>query len=99
MTVIEIKPHPWGWKVFEAPGVEPVFREKDHAIGYAETRACFRLGEIRALDLTGNIDVPLRLMRRIECCGASVERQPVLIGCFGLCTRFSSHAHRGRVVP
>jgi hypothetical protein len=25
MTVIEIKPHRWGWKVFEAPGVEPVF--------------------------------------------------------------------------
>jgi hypothetical protein len=47
MTVIEIKPHPWGWKVFEAPGVEPVFREKDHAIGYAETRACFRSGDSR----------------------------------------------------
>jgi hypothetical protein len=26
MTLIEIKPHRWGWKVFEAPGVEPVFR-------------------------------------------------------------------------
>jgi hypothetical protein len=25
MTVIEVKPHAWGWKVFEAPGVEPVF--------------------------------------------------------------------------
>jgi hypothetical protein len=22
MTLIEIKPHRWGWKVFEAPGVE-----------------------------------------------------------------------------
>jgi hypothetical protein len=42
MTVIEIKPHRWGWKVFEAPGVEPVFLQKDQAIGYAETRACFR---------------------------------------------------------
>jgi hypothetical protein len=29
MTVIEIKPNRWGWKAFEAPGVEPVFpREK-----------------------------------------------------------------------
>jgi len=28
MTLIEIRPHPWGWKVFEAPGVEPVFPEK-----------------------------------------------------------------------
>jgi hypothetical protein len=25
MTLIEIKPHRWGWKVFEAPGIEPVF--------------------------------------------------------------------------
>jgi hypothetical protein len=50
MTIIEIKPHPWGWKVFEAPGVEPVFLEKRQAIDYAETRACFRSGEIRILD-------------------------------------------------
>jgi hypothetical protein len=28
MTLIEIKPHPWGWKIFEAPGVEAVFPEK-----------------------------------------------------------------------
>jgi hypothetical protein len=25
MTVIEIRPHHWGWKAFEAPGVEPIF--------------------------------------------------------------------------
>jgi hypothetical protein len=35
MTVIEIRPHPWGWKVFEAPGFEPVFRQKRQAIDYA----------------------------------------------------------------
>jgi hypothetical protein len=28
MTLIEIKPHGWGWKVFEALAVEPVFPEK-----------------------------------------------------------------------
>jgi hypothetical protein len=28
MTLIEIKPHGWGWKVFEASGVELVFPEK-----------------------------------------------------------------------
>ena len=50
MTVIEIKPHRWGWKVFEAPDVEPVVAEKRQAIDYAETRACFRSGEIRVLD-------------------------------------------------
>ena len=56
MTLIEIRPHAWGWKVFEAPGVELVFREKRQAIGYAETRACFRSGEIRVLGSSGNIE-------------------------------------------
>jgi hypothetical protein len=50
MTLIEIRPHRWGWKAFEAPGVEPVFLEKDQAIDYAENRACFRSGEIRILE-------------------------------------------------
>jgi uncharacterized protein DUF2188 len=56
MTLIEIRPHRWGWKVFEAPGVEPVFRDKDEAISYAENRACFRSGEIRILDSGGHIE-------------------------------------------
>jgi hypothetical protein len=56
MTVIEIKPYRWGWRVFEAPGVEPVFLEKRQAIDYAETRACFRAGEIRVLDSTGKLE-------------------------------------------
>jgi len=56
MTVIEIKLHPWGWKVFKSSGVEPVFPQKDQAIGYAETRACFRSGEIRVLDANGQLE-------------------------------------------
>ncbi len=56
MTVIEIKPHRNGWKVFEAPGVEPVFPEKRQAINYAENRASFRSGEIRILDSSGNVE-------------------------------------------
>jgi hypothetical protein len=56
MTVIEIKPHRWGWKAFEALGVEPVFPKKDQAIDYAQNRACFRSGEIRVLDSTGNVE-------------------------------------------
>ena len=56
MTVIEIRPYRNGWKVFEAPGVEPVFPEKDQAIDYAENRASFRSGEIRVLDSTGNVE-------------------------------------------
>jgi len=41
-AIIEIKPHRWEWKVFEAPGVEPVFPEKRQAINYAQNRANFR---------------------------------------------------------
>jgi hypothetical protein len=56
MTIIEIRPYRNGWKVFEAPGVEPVFLEKDQAIRYAENRASFRSGEIRILGSTGEIE-------------------------------------------
>jgi hypothetical protein len=56
MTMIEIKPHRWGWKVFEAPRIEPVFPEKHEALNYAENRACFRSGEIRILDSSGNVE-------------------------------------------
>jgi len=56
MTLIEIRPHAWGWKVFEAPGVDPVFPEKHQAINYAQNRASFRSGEIRILDSTGNVE-------------------------------------------
>ena len=56
MIVIEIRPFRNGWKVFEAPGVEPVFLEKEQAISYAENRASFRSGEIRVLDSADNIE-------------------------------------------
>jgi hypothetical protein len=56
MTVIEIRPHAWGWKVFEAPGVEPVFLDQEQAIDYAKSRACFRSGEIRILDSNGAVE-------------------------------------------
>jgi hypothetical protein len=56
MTVIEIRPFRNGWKVFEAPGVEPVFLEKEQAISYAENRASFRSGLIRVLDSTGKLE-------------------------------------------
>ena len=56
MTVIEVKPRKWGWCVFESRGVEPVFLQKDQAIGYAETRVRLRTGEIRIFDSTGNVE-------------------------------------------
>jgi hypothetical protein len=50
-----------GWTMFSArnriaPGIEPVFPQKDQAIYYAEGRACFRSGEIRILDSSGNVE-------------------------------------------
>jgi len=33
-----------------------VFPEKRQAINYAEGRACFRSGEIRILDSSGNVE-------------------------------------------
>jgi len=56
MTVIELRPHRWGWKACEAPGVEPVFPEKDHAVEYAQDRACFGSGEVRIFDLSGGVE-------------------------------------------
>jgi len=56
MIVIEIKPHRWGWEVFEAPGVQPVFPEKRQAINYAQNRVSFRTGEIRIFDSTGDLE-------------------------------------------
>jgi len=32
MTIIEIRPHRWSWKVFEAQGVDPVFPVRRQAI-------------------------------------------------------------------
>jgi hypothetical protein len=55
-TIIEIRPYRNGWKVFEAPGVEPVFLTQEQAINYAQNRACFRSGEIRILDLNGKVE-------------------------------------------
>jgi hypothetical protein len=55
-TIIEIKPWRNGWKVFECPGVEPVFLVKDQALSYAKGRASFRSGEIRVLDSAGTVE-------------------------------------------
>jgi hypothetical protein len=56
MTIIEIRPFRNGWQVYEAPGVQPVFLSQEQAVDYAQGRGCFRSGEIRILDLTGNLE-------------------------------------------
>jgi hypothetical protein len=43
-------------KRLEAPGVEPVFLNQEDAIDYATGRACFRSGEIRILDSSGDLE-------------------------------------------
>jgi hypothetical protein len=64
MTVIEIRPHRWGWKVFEAPGVELVVPEKDQAINYARNRASFRPGEIHVWIQPAISNAPFRSRKR-----------------------------------
>jgi hypothetical protein len=55
MNIIEIRPHRKEWKVFECPGVEPVFQTKEQALGYAQTRAGFSAVEIRIIDSAGEV--------------------------------------------
>jgi hypothetical protein len=45
----------------DAPGVGPVFPEKDQAVNYAQNRASFRAGEVRIVDSTGNVECSLFL--------------------------------------
>jgi hypothetical protein len=56
VTIIEIRPFRNGWQVYESPGVQPVFLNQEDAIDYATGRACFRSGEIRVLDSSGNVE-------------------------------------------
>jgi hypothetical protein len=55
-TIIEIRPHFGGWKVFAEQGLEPYFSEREQAIHYASTRTALRRGEIRILSPYGEID-------------------------------------------
>jgi hypothetical protein len=67
MTVIEIRPHRWGWKAFEAPGVEPVFPEKDQAIDYAQTPASDQV-KFTFWIRPASLNTELRLANRIANC-------------------------------
>jgi hypothetical protein len=73
MTVIEISPHKWGWRVFEAPSVEPVFPQKDQAIGYAETRACSGRVKFAFWIRAASSNARLRSMSRIGSCDVQVR--------------------------
>jgi len=56
VTIIEIRPFRNGWQAFETPGVQPWFLNQQDAIDYATGRVCFRSGEIRVLDSSGNVE-------------------------------------------
>jgi hypothetical protein len=58
MKITQVKPARGGWKVFEMPGVEPVFIRPDsqrQAIDYAKTRQGFGRGEVRVVNSAGEI--------------------------------------------
>jgi hypothetical protein len=65
-TIIEIRPHFGGWKVFEGNGIEPYFSEREQAIHYAETRTALRRGEIRVLNTHGEIDETITFDERSD---------------------------------
>jgi hypothetical protein len=65
-TIIEIRPHFGGWKVFEGNGIEPYFSEREQAIHYAENRRALRRGEIRILSAQGEIEETIAFDERFE---------------------------------
>jgi hypothetical protein len=68
MSIIELRLQSAGrWKVFEAPGVEPVFPNRGGALSYAESRMRTQSGEIRILDRAGTVQevIPFRERTRL----------------------------------
>jgi hypothetical protein len=74
-TIIEVRPHGDGWKVFEAAGVEPVFPRKEYAMNYATGRARSRSGEIRILDSDKSVE---KIIPFSELSFTTAKRQPEL---------------------
>jgi hypothetical protein len=65
-TIIEIRAHFGGWKVFEGNGIEPYFSEREQAIHYAEGRRALRRGEIRIIGARGEIEETIVFDERSE---------------------------------
>jgi hypothetical protein len=79
MTLIEIRPHRRGLKVFEAD-IEPVFQDKDHAIDYAQNCANFGWlrGNSRSRFGAATSSAQFRLTTRIESCDAKTTYEQAL---------------------
>jgi hypothetical protein len=99
MIVIEIRPHPWSWKVFKAPGVEPVFPEKRQAIHYAQfARASAPVKFVFSI-LLASSNARLRSTRRIECCDPERSRHVVLSIVLDRFHVLFKSPHPSRVLP
>jgi hypothetical protein len=70
-TIIEVRPFRNGWQVYESPGVQTVFLNREDAIDYASGRASFRAGEIRILDSSGAVARIIVFNRQIERCAGN----------------------------
>ena len=59
LTIFVIRPHRRGWQCLEAAGVQPYFTERDakrQAIAYAQNRTAHRIGEIRIMNASGEVE-------------------------------------------
>ena len=73
LCTLRSRPREGGWKVFEAPGVEPLFPEKNQAINYAHNSDSFRSGEIRILDSRGNLERTIAFNETNRNCDAVIR--------------------------
>jgi hypothetical protein len=61
VTTIQVRPYRARyWQVFEAPGVQPFFSDKRHAVDYATQRMKSRVGEIHVVGRDGVTEQILR---------------------------------------
>ena len=73
MTLIEIGPHRNAWTVFEPPGVEPLFSDREQAISYAENRDAFAQAKF-AFEIRAAMSSALSVsMRPSEGCDAVIR--------------------------
>ena len=69
LTIVLIRPHRRGWQCFEGAGVQPYFigeAAKRQAIDYARNRTAHRIGEIRIVDVSGELEETIRYDARGE---------------------------------
>jgi hypothetical protein len=61
VTTIQVRPYRTRyWQVFEAPGVQPFFGDKRHALDYATQRMKSRVGEVQVFNADCVIEEILR---------------------------------------